>query len=90
MDFSERLYAAGGGYHHDLRDEIADGRENRHYRLRNYLSHNCDNYPTHELGPIAKILNINHGNRMMTLISMASKASGLGIYLRKRKRMTHF
>lgn len=27
-----------GGYQHDLRDEIAFGKENRHYRLRNYLS----------------------------------------------------
>lgn len=60
-----------GGYQHDLRDEIAFGKENRHYRLRNYLSRNCENYPTHDLGPIAKILNINHGNRMLTLSSFA-------------------
>lgn len=83
--FFGEVVHCGGGYHHDLRDEIADGRENRHYRLRNYLSHNCDNYPTHELGPIAKILNINHGNRMMTLTSMASKASGLQTYIKEKK-----
>lgn len=39
-----------GGYQHDLREEIAYGRENRHYRLRNYLTRNCENYPTHDLG----------------------------------------
>ena len=66
-----------GGYQHDLRDEIAFGKENRHYRLRNYLSRNCENYPTHDLGPIARILNINHGNRMLTLSSFASKSAGL-------------
>lgn len=43
-----------GGYCHDLREEIAYGKENRHYRLRNYLRRNCENYPTHELGPIAR------------------------------------
>ena len=74
-----------GGYHHDLREEIANGRENRHYRLINYMHRNCENYPTHELGPIAKILDINRGNRMLSLVSMASKASGLHEYIRKEK-----
>lgn len=74
-----------GGYQHDLRKEIAFGKENRHYRLRNYLSRNCENYPTHELGPIAKVLNINHGNRMMTLVSTASKAAGLHEYILQNK-----
>lgn len=66
-----------GGYCHDLRDEILGGEENRHYRLRNYIHRNCENYPTHEIGPIAKILNINNGNRMLTLSAMASPAKGL-------------
>jgi len=70
-----------GGYHHDLRHEIAFGRENRHYRLRNYLNRNCENYPTHELGPIAKILDINNGNRMVSLTSTASCAKGLHEYV---------
>ena len=66
-----------GAYSHDLRDEILGGNVNRHYRLNNYMRRNCENYPTHELGPIAKILNINRGNRMLSLVSMASKAAGL-------------
>lgn len=74
-----------GGYRHDLREEISYGRENRHYRLRNYLSRNCENYPTHDLGPIAKVLKINHGNRLMTLTSTASKAAGLHDYVMKNK-----
>lgn len=74
-----------GGYKHDLRNEIAFGRENRHYRLKNYLERNCENYPTHELGPIARVLNINHGNRMLTLTSMASKAAGLKEYIKNNK-----
>ena len=74
-----------GGYRHDLRDEVAFGRENRHYRLVNYLNRNCENYPTHELGPIAKVLNINRGNRMVTLNSVSSKAVGLHDFLMREK-----
>lgn len=79
-----------GGYQHDLREEIAFGRENRHYRLRNYLTRNCENYPTHDLGPIAKVLGINHGNRMLTLTSTASKAAGLKEYIRQNKPEDEF
>lgn len=74
-----------GGYRHDLRNEITNGRENRHYRLRNYMNRNCENYPTHELGPIAKILGINRGNRMVSLNAVASKAAGLHEYILKEK-----
>lgn len=72
-----------GAYAHDLRGEIAGGNVNRHYRLRNYLSRNCDNYPTHELGPIARLLNINRGNRMISLVSVASKSAGMEEYIKE-------
>ncbi len=75
-----------GGYKHDLREEIAFGKENRHYRLNNYIHRNTENYPTHELGPIAKLLNINRGNRMMSLVSMASGAKGLSEYIKEHKK----
>ncbi|NCB93366.1 MAG: Gfo/Idh/MocA family oxidoreductase [Clostridia bacterium] len=74
-----------GGYKHDLRDEIAFGNENRHYRLSNYIHRNTENYPTHELGPIARILNINRGNRMMILSSAASRAEGLSAFVKEKK-----
>ena len=72
-----------GGYQHDLRGEVLYGKENRHYRLRNYQNRNCDNYPTHELGPIAKTLDMNRGNRMIKLHSMASGAWGLNEYAKE-------
>lgn len=83
--FLGEIVHCSGGYHHDLREEIATGKEKRHYRLRNYLTRNCENYPTHEIGPIAKILNINHGNRMLTLASTASKASGMREYIKNNR-----
>jgi len=72
---------ASGSYTHDIRDEVAYGIEKRHYRLLNYINRNGDNYPTHELGPIAKILGVNRGNRMVSLVSMASKAKGMEQYI---------
>lgn len=66
-----------GAYIHDLRDEICGGFQKRHYRLRNFMLRNCDNYPTHDLGPISKILGINYNNRMLTLTSSGSKAASL-------------
>ena len=77
-----------GAYAHDLRGEITGGNINRHYRLRNYKSRNCENYPTHELGPIAKLLNINRGNRMVSLVSVASKAAGLEQYVADHPELT--
>lgn len=81
--FGEICYCSGG-YCHDLREEIAGGAKNKHYRLRNYLNRNCDNYPTHELGPIARILNINRGNRMLSLVSLSSKSRGISAFVKDK------
>lgn len=78
-----RIVHCSGAYAHDLREEIAGGEVNRHYRLRNYLSRNCENYPTHEIGPIAKLLDINRGNRFVKLCSVSSVAAGMEAYVEK-------
>lgn len=71
-----------GGYCHDLREEIVgQGLRQNHYRLEEYKNHNCENYPTHELGPIVKLLGITRGNKFNKLVSMASKAQGLNRYI---------
>lgn len=82
--FGEIVHCSGG-YMHDLRDEIAFGKERRHYRLNEYRTRNCENYPTHELGPIAKLLDINCGNRFVSLHATASKAAGLHDYIGREK-----
>lgn len=65
------------GYEHDLREEVAMGLQNRHNRFRNYLHRNGELYPVHGLGPTSKLLDINRGNRLLTLTSMASKTRGI-------------
>ena len=69
----EIVYAEGG-YCHDLRDEILGGTT---YRLQEYIHRNAENYPTHEIGPIAKILDIGTGNRFTSLQSFGTKSVGL-------------
>jgi len=74
-----------GGYAHDLRESVGKGDINRHYRQHNFLCRNGELYPTHELGPIAKYLDLNRGNRMLSLVSMASKAAGLQAWLQTNR-----
>lgn len=72
-----------GCYAHDLRREVCKGKIGHHYRYKNYLHRNCENYPTHEIGPIAKLLKINHGNRFLTINSFSSKSVGMNAYIKK-------
>ena len=82
--FGEIIHCEGG-YRHDLRDEIVLGRENIHGRLYNFQHRNGELYPTHQLGPIAKLLDINRGNRFVSLVSMSSKSRGLNEWIKKEK-----
>lgn len=79
--FGELVHAEGG-YRHDLRNEVCLGHVNRRYRLDNYLNRNGDLYPTHDVGPICKYLNVNRGNRMVTLSSFASKSCGMEAWVK--------
>ena len=74
-----------GGYQHELRSGIATGRERRAFRYEYFMHRNAELYPAHELGPMQKYLNINRGNRMLTLTSTASKARGLREYIVREK-----
>ena len=70
-----------GAYGHDLRREVSHGLINRQSRFKNYENRNLETYPTHELGPIARLLTINRGNRFVSVSAFASKAAGLKEYI---------
>lgn len=78
--FGEIVHCSGG-YCHDLRADMARLTKDDHYRGIEYLKRNSENYPTHEIGPIAKLLDINNGNRFLSLYSVSSKAAGINAYL---------
>lgn len=72
------------GYGHDLREHIVAGTsrdidrgDGRGFRGIQNEKRNGDLYPTHGVGPMAKCLGINRGNRFVSLTTTASKARGL-------------
>jgi len=84
------------GYQHDLRFvKFNDGKtpygkgvefgekgiSESKWRTQHSLLRNADVYPTHGVGPIAAMDNINRGNRFMTLTSHATKSRGLHNYI---------
>ena len=72
--FGELIYCECG-YEHDL-SEMSWDLVKRQERSIHNLRRNGDLYPTHGIGPIAKILRINRGNRFLTISSHATKARG--------------
>ena len=84
------------GYQHDLRHVLLnDGKEaygkgvefgdkgisESKWRTQHSVYRNADVYPTHGLGPIAVMDNINRGNRFLSLTSHATKTRGLHNYI---------
>ena len=86
--FGELLHARCG-YRHDLRGvkfdpgvtfgEGASGEAR--WRTQHSLHRNADLYPTHGIGPIATMMDINRGNRFVSLTSHATKSRGLHNYI---------
>ena len=84
------------GYQHDLRfvkfnDGITPygkgvefgekGISESKWRTQHSLLRNGDVYPTHGVGPVATMCDINRGNRFVSMTSHASKAVGLHKYI---------
>lgn len=84
------------GYQHDLREvKFNDGKQpygggvefgdkgisEARWRTEQSLKRNADLYPTHGLGPIAAMMDINRGNSFVSLSSFATKSSGLHDYI---------
>ena len=80
--FGELIYCECG-YEHDL-SEMGYRTDSRQERALHNMHRNGELYPTHGLGPIAKILKINRGNRFLTLTSTATKSCGFDLAARKK------
>ncbi len=83
-----------GGYLHYLNEAELTKPDNgigdtEHYRIYDYQNRNCEQYPTHEFGPISKVLGINRGNRVMTLSSFASKSRALEVFMKDHVDPSH-
>jgi predicted dehydrogenase len=93
--FGELMHLEGG-YEHDLREvkfndgvtpygsgaEFGEkGYSEAKWRTKHAIHRNGDLYPTHGVGPVAMMANINRGNRFLHLTSTATKARGLHNYI---------
>ena len=95
--FGELLHLQGG-YQHDLRHvKFNDGRQpygggvlfgkngysESKWRTQHSIERNGDLYPTHGIGPLSTMLNINRGNRFEYITSTATQSRGLHNYIVK-------
>jgi len=79
--FGEVLHAECG-YLHDLRAiKFSDHGEGLWRRAHSWVR-NGNLYPTHGLGPVANVMDINRGDRFDYLVSMSSPSRGLQEYAR--------
>ena len=85
--FGEILHGTCG-YEHDLRETKFDGGNGTlqmgpeafseaQWRTNHSVHRNGDVYPTHGIGPVAHCMDINCGNRFVSLSSMATQSRGL-------------
>jgi len=92
------------GYQHDLRHvKFNDGKtaygkgvefgeqgiSESKWRTEHSVKRNADVYPTHGLGPIAVMADVNRGNRFLSMTSHASKGIGLHNYIVKEGGEEH-
>lgn len=91
--FGELLHCRGG-YQHDLRAvKFNDGEGGLVYgpeaygearwRTEHSIRRNAELYPTHGLGPINVMLDINRGNRLTSVSSFATKSRGLTNFIKE-------
>ncbi len=90
---------AEGAYIHNLVDmnfrkpddsKQADEAYTDMWRLRENASRNGNLYPTHGLGPVCQVMNINRGDRMEYLTSMSTTDFTMGRYEEKLAKSDDF
>ncbi len=65
------------GYLHDLRSIKFSEEGEGLWRRAHAMLRNANLYPTHGLGPVANVMDINRGDRFSHLVSMSSPSRGL-------------
>jgi len=71
------LKHGGAAYNHDLREILFENRDEGLWRRAHHTLRNANLYPTHGLGPIAAMMDINRGDRFDYLVAMSTPEMGL-------------
>ncbi|MBS1872796.1 MAG: Gfo/Idh/MocA family oxidoreductase [Acidobacteria bacterium] len=74
------LTHGGAAYDHDLRSILFSAEGEGMWRRAEHWKRNGNLYPTHGLGPVAKYMDINRGDRFEYMVSMSSPALSLAHY----------
>jgi len=77
------LLHAECGYLHDLREIKFEDAHEGLWRRAHSMERNGNLYPTHGLGPVANVMDINRGDRFDYLVSMSSPSRGLQAWARE-------
>ncbi|HOX59523.1 MAG TPA: Gfo/Idh/MocA family oxidoreductase [Candidatus Paceibacterota bacterium] len=86
--FGEVLHCEGG-YQHDCRFLMLDAEGKLTWRGRHSVNLNGNLYPTHPLGPVAQWMNINRGDRFVSLTSVSTPSRGLKRYAAEKLGPNH-
>ena len=76
--FGEIIHTEGAYLHDLLTDNFDKEKYWDMWRLKENFRNGCL-YPTHGLGPVAQVLNINRGDKMDSLVSVSSKDFSMGL-----------
>jgi Oxidoreductase family, NAD-binding Rossmann fold len=74
------LTHGAAAYDHDLRTVLFSKQGEGLWRRAEHFKRNGNLYPTHGLGPVARYMDINRGDRFEYLVSMSSPALSLAAY----------
>ena len=91
------IYHCESGYNHDVRYVKFDTQKNLgfqdkgelRWRGKHSVTRDGNLYPTHQLGPVALIMDLNRGTRMKHLVSMSTPQHGLTNYVVERFGKDH-
>jgi hypothetical protein len=78
------LTHGAAAYDHDLRGVLFSNNGEGLWRRAEHLKRNGNLYPTHGLGPVARYMDINRGDRFEYMVSMSSAARSLAAYRAKK------
>ena len=78
------LTNGAAAYNHDLRSILFSADGEGLWRRAEHSHRDGNLYPTHGLGPVARYMDINRGDRFDTLVSMSSISAGLQAYQREK------
>lgn len=76
--FGEIIHGEGAYIHDLLKGNFDKNKYWNHWRLKENASRNGNLYPTHGLGPICQIMNINRGDKMDYLVSVSGNDFMMG------------